>query len=108
MGKKKDIQNNGIVFGDWKMVPLDSNNWELCHRHVTKETNASRSNGTAGTVRWHRCGRYYQHDTFANALRYVADEELKRGCADEAKSITDALREYERITVELMGAFRAP
>ena len=26
----------GIVFGDWMLAPLDSRNWELCHRHVAK------------------------------------------------------------------------
>lgn len=49
--KTKDIQNVGITFGDWKLVKMDGDNWELCHRHVTGDTPSTRKNGTAGKVR---------------------------------------------------------
>ena len=29
----EQAQVGGIVFGDWKLLPMDSLNWELCHWH---------------------------------------------------------------------------
>ena len=96
--KKKDIQNIGIQFGErWKLVPLDDRNWELCHKHETGDTYTARSNGSVGEVKWHRLGKYYQHDTFGSALRFAADRELKESHAEVAADIMAALTEYERI-----------
>lgn len=96
-GKAKDRQSAGIVFGDWKLVGADGNNWELCHRHVTNGNAASKASGTVGTVRWHRLGRYYQYNTISNALEYAASEELKSGHAEKAAGIREALDRLESI-----------
>lgn len=89
-----------IEFGDWRLVPTDSLNWELCHRHeVTRGKNA-------GTVKWNRLGRYYSHGTFGNALLYAADCELKSGRAGEALGIVDALAEYRAIAMSIEAAAR--
>lgn len=76
--KEKDI---GITFGAWRLSPCSGanvRNWELYR------------NGSS-------TGRYYQYDTLANALRYAADDELKRGCADKAIPIREALDRLESI-----------
>ena len=103
--KTKSCQEGGIVFGSWKLFQLDDMNWELCHRHENADTATARRLGTAGDLKWHRCGRYYQHDTFGQALSYAADVELKAKCRDEAMGLTDALREHERIFATLMDVF---
>ena len=66
-----------IQFGDWQLRRRDSENWELYHRHATKENHMTVKNGTAGKVRWHSVGRYYQQSTFVNAIEYVADWDLR-------------------------------
>ena len=99
MGKTRDIQNVGVEFGDWKLVPLDNLNWELAHRHVTPDNHMTLKSGTAGKVRWHRLGKYYQHDTIGSALLFAADYELKQGCRDEAISLTCAAQGW-RDTLE--------
>ena len=104
--KTKSCQEGGIVFGDWKLFELDDRNWELCHRHETADTKTARVAGSVGKTQWHRLGRYYQHDTFGNALLYAADVELKAKCRDVAMQLTDAMREHERIVGELVGAFQ--
>lgn len=85
----KDRQGitGGITFGDWRLVPLDSRNWELCHRREVD-----------GEERWSRRGRYYQAGTIPEALFYAADQEMRAKCADEAHDILDALREYRELT----------
>ena len=97
MAKTKDCQSGGIVFGDWKLCPLDDRNWELCHRHAVADTTTARRAGTVGEVKWHRLGRFYSWNTFANALGYAADCELKAGCKDAAMGLDDALDRYEEI-----------
>ena len=102
MAKNRDIQDIGIVFGEWKLIPLDDRNWELCHRHATGETARTRAAGTTGAVKWHRLGRYYSYNTFGNALLYAADCELKDGCDGAAAELYAALDRYEHIVEALM------
>lgn len=103
MEKSKDIQGGGIVFGDWKLFPMDDRNWELCHRHTGK----ARGRNDAGTEpRWYRQGRFYQYNTIDLALLYAADCEMKDGREDEAKRIMDALKEYRAIVEKLTEDIR--
>ena len=89
--KTKSVQEGGIVFGDWKLFPVDDRNWELCHRHETGK-------GTdAGAVKWHRLGRFYSYNTFDLAIQYAADVELKAKCHGTVKALEDALYEYRAI-----------
>jgi hypothetical protein len=107
VSEKDDIQTKGLVFGDWKLVPLggtSTGNWELCHRHATKATAKTIANGTAGKVRWNRLGRYYQANTFGLALLYAADCEAKEGCTETEMQIREWLAEYERIAQSLIEA----
>lgn len=99
----RDCQTGGIVFGDWKLFPVDDRNWELCHRHETADTTSARRSGTVGDVKWHRTGRFYQYGTIGNALRYAADVELKNGCHGRVMEIEDAIHEYETIMAALMA-----
>jgi len=66
-----------IEFGDWQLRKRDENNWELYHRHETRATKLSVENGTVGQMRWHGTGHFYQERTFANALEYAADWEMR-------------------------------
>lgn len=93
--KTKDIQDIGIMLADdWKLVPLDARNWELCHRHVGQ----ARGRNDAGTEpRWFRCGRFYSYNTIGQALCYVADETMKAKARDQTIALADALAEYGRI-----------
>ena len=91
-----------MEFGDWRLVPADGLNWELCHRHAaTKGKNA-------GKVGWHHLGRYYQHNTIGEALRFAASRELMERREGEAESIWEALAEYERILQGFADAIRNP
>ena len=94
------LQSAGVVFGNWKLVPMDGENWELAHRHV------SARGKNKGHVQWNRVGRYYQYDTIENALRYAADHEAMDGNSDEESAILEALTEYGRITRELLDGVR--
>jgi len=87
-----------VEFGDWRLVPVDARNWELCHRHVTSKGKDE------GVAKWHRLGRYYSHNTLHEALRYAVSRELMLHREDEAMVIWDALKEYERITRQLVNA----
>jgi len=107
MAKQRDIQTIGVTFGDWKLVPVDDRNWELCHRHVTADTAGARRAGTAGTTRWHRLGRYYSWNTVDAALGYAADVELKEGTAEGARDIHAALAEYREITGRMAAELAA-
>lgn len=81
-----------IAFGgSWKLVPTDRTNWELYHRHATVRGK------DAGEVKWHRLGRYYQASTFAGALEFAADCEMRERHEDAALDIRDALSEYRQI-----------
>jgi len=87
-----------ITWGDWKLIPVDDLNWELAHNHVnTKGKNIGRAT-------WHRLGKYYQHNTIANALWYAADYDLKNGTED--LELKDAIREYESITDRMVAEIR--
>lgn len=97
----KDCQEGGIVFGDWKLFPVDSMNWELCHRHETKDTKRAVAAGTAGQVRWNRTGRFYQHNTFDLAIQYAADVELKAKAHAKVIELWDALEQYRDIIADL-------
>ena len=94
--------SGGIRFGDWMLAPMDERNWELCHWHVAKAT--GRHSG-GDEPKWNRLGRYYQHNTFDQALLYATDVELKAKCRDEAIELNEALREHERIFGTLMDVF---
>jgi hypothetical protein len=93
--KTKSVQEGGIVFGDWKLFPVDSRNWELCHRH------ANTRGESKGTVQWNRLGRFYQFNTFDLALQYAADEELKGKAYGTAMELKDAIAEYRTIIAML-------
>lgn len=87
-----------IEFGRWRLVPVDSLNWELCHRHVvTRGKNV-------GKEQWNRLGRYYSHNTVENAITFAADQEMREG--GEVVSLADALREYERIVGAMVADVR--
>lgn len=88
--KTKSVQDGGIVFGNWKLFPVDSHNWELCHRHEN-------TRGNVGVVQWNRLGRFYQYNTFALAIQYAADCELKDKAYDRQMELMDALHEYRAI-----------
>jgi hypothetical protein len=96
-----NCQTNGIVFGDWKLVPVDSRNWELCHRHVARATGRHKG-GTR--PQWNRLGRFYQCNTFDAAIQYAADCELKDGCHDRAMELQNALHEYRAIVDGMSAA----
>lgn len=91
MAKQVSVQEGGIVFGDWKLFPLDARNWELCHRH------ANTRGDNVGVVQWSRLGRYYQYNTFPLAIQYAADCELKDKAYGEQMELMDALHEYRLI-----------
>ena len=95
MEKTKSVQEGGIVFGDWKLFPVDSINWELCHRHEnTRGKNK-------GVVQWNRTGRFYQHNTFDLAIQYAADVELKAKAHAKVMELWDALEQYRDIVADL-------
>lgn len=75
-----------IEFGDWRLVPVDTENWELAHRHVTSRGK------NEGAVSWHRLGHYYQQSTFANAIEYAADRELRE--SDGKMDLGEYVRAY--------------
>ena len=80
-----------IEFGRWRLVSVDSLNWELAHLHVaTKGKNA-------GQEQWNRLRRYYSYNTLPLAIRYAADCEMKEQGGDTVVTLADALHEYERI-----------
>ena len=89
--------SGGITFGDWKLVPVDSRNWELCHRHAVSDTPTARRAGTVGVVKWNRLGRFYQFNTFDLALQYAADCELKAKAHGRQMEIEDALHQYRAV-----------
>lgn len=89
MGKYDKEKPSGIKFGRWRLQPCTgklSANWELYRDG--KST-----------------GRYYQADTFGNALRHAADEDVKSGLRESAVGIEEALGRYEAVVSKLMGAF---
>lgn len=103
----KSCQNGGIVFGDWKLFPVDERNWELCHRHATSDTATARKSGTVGAMRWHRCGKFYSYNTFHLAIQYAADCALKDRAHGTQMELQDALHEYHTITERMVADVRA-
>lgn len=91
-----------IQFGDWQLRKMDANNWELYHRHVTKENAKSLRSGSAGKVQWNRMGRYYQKSTFANAIEYAADWDMRN-----AEGGTVTLGQYIKAYNDTLESFRA-
>lgn len=91
----KSCQDGGIVFGDWKLFPVDDLNWELCHRH------APIKGKNEGEVKWNRLGRFYSYNTFDLAVQYAADVELKAKAGEHAMELADALEEYRSIVADL-------
>lgn len=90
MARRDSVQEGGIILTPrWKLHPLDDRNWELCKR---TESGA-----------WSPYGRYYSHGSVGEALSFVADCEVKGGCADEAMTLTEALARWERVSMELRG-----
>ena len=107
--KTKDIQDGSILLHeDWKLLPVDSRNWELCHRY---EVPAKGARKASDGKTWHRCGRYYSYNTIDCALLYVADQLMKDKCRDAAMLLDVAaaewkatVRELERAVVGKVGA----
>ena len=93
MGKTIDIQTDGILLADdWKLFPVDSRNWELCHKYVSKASGRHK----AGTEElWHRCGRFYSYGA-------VADELMKEKAYGKAMELRDAMAEWERIASSML------
>lgn len=100
MGKTIDIQTDGILLADdWKLFPVDSRNWELCHKYVSKASGRHK----AGTEElWHRCGRFYSYNTIGNAMAYVADELMKEKAHGKVMELRDAMTEWERIVSSML------
>lgn len=90
----------GIQFGDWKLIPMDANNWELAHRH------ANQSGKNKGRVQWNRLGKFYQYDTIPSALRYAADFEIKSKHKDAKTTFMEYLREYEEMADRFVSNIR--
>lgn len=88
MARTESVQRGGIVFGRWKLNPMDSRNWELCELRDGK---------------WRPLGRFYQFNTFDLALQYAADCELKAKAHGRQMEIEDALHQYRAI-VDVMKA----
>ena len=92
MAKHKDIQDIGILLAnEWKLVPLDDRNWELCHLHVA-QPRGGREGGTE--PRWYRCGRFYQYNTMDEAMLYVIDQLAKDGVRDEMLALASAMERW--------------
>ena len=89
MARTESVQRGGIVFGKWKLNPMDARNWELCEM---------RDDGT-----WRPLGRFYSYNTFHIAIQYAADRALKDKAYGEQMELLDALHEYDRI----VGALKA-
>ena len=84
-----------IEFGDWRLTPVDSLNWELCHRHV-----ATRGKNE-GREQWNRMGRYYSYNTLPNAVLFAAEQEMREG--DDVTSPEGFLRMWQE-TVDALKA----
>lgn len=66
------VPDNGVVLADdWKLVPVDARNWELCQFRRPCDNNG---NPKEGEARWFRCGRFYSYGAIGHAMAYVADE----------------------------------
>lgn len=92
-----------IQFGDWQLRSRDAGNWELYHRHETKETSTSIKSGNAGKVRWHGTGRYYQATTFHLAIEYAADYDMRNDGSDDVVT----MGEYIRLLDDKLQSFKS-
>ena len=101
--KNKSVKDGGIVFGDWKLFPVDDRNWELCHLRATNDNQRSRAAGTAGVVQWSRTGRFYSYHTIDLAMLYAADVEMKDKHRQKARELIEVAREWR----ETLEGFRA-
>lgn len=102
MAKHKDIQDVGILLADeWKLVPLDDRNWELCHLHVA-QPRGGREGGTE--PRWYRCGRFYSYNTVGEAMLYVIDQLMKDKAWAQHMELGSALAEYRAIAESVRAA----
>lgn len=91
MARTESVQSVGIVFGRWKLNPMDARNWELCELRDGK---------------WRPLGRFYQYNSLDLALRYAADREMKDEAHGRVMELEDALHEYDRITRALLDGVR--
>jgi len=96
----RQTTSGGIVFGDWKLIPMDANNWELAHRH------AVRRGDNEGRVQWNRLGKYYHEHTIQNAVRYAVDYELKQRYRENEATFTQFIRDYEELADSLTEKVR--
>ena len=78
----------GITFGDWRLIPIESTNWQLARRSVKVVDGKE-------MTRWNRVTRYYQYDTLANAFLFAADVEARERFGDEQIDIIEYARWYE-------------
>lgn len=92
-----------IQFGDWQLRKRDANNWELYHRHAVRANKMTVENGTAGTLKWHTTGRYYQERTFVHAVEYAADWELRNDGSDDVVT----MGEYIRLLDDKLQSFKS-
>ena len=88
-----------IEFGRWRLVPVDSLNWELHHLHV-----ATRGKNV-GSEQWNRLGRYYSYNTVQNAVMFASDHEMREG--EDVTPLANALHEYRDIVGAMVADVRA-
>lgn len=88
-----------IEFGDWRLIPCDQGNWELAHRHAAKRGK------NAGRVQWNRIGRFYQHNTIANAIEYAIDCDMRDGA--DVTTLEEPLGRYRAMLAEFEESVRA-
>lgn len=94
------VPDNGVVLADdWKLVPVDARNWELCQFRRPCDNNG---NPKEGEARWFRCGRFYSYGAIGHAMAYVADELMKEKANDKAMELRDAMSEWERIASSML------
>ncbi|MBR1830429.1 MAG: hypothetical protein IJ781_13200 [Atopobiaceae bacterium] len=87
------VPNNGILLADnWKLVPLDDRNWELCEFRHHQDRQGRPKTDTEPC--WHRCGRYYQYNTVDEAMLYVIDQLAKEGATDQMLALASALEQW--------------
>lgn len=88
-----------VEFGDWRLVPCEYANWELAHKHANKKGR------NVGKVQWNRLGRFYQYNTFANAIEYAIDCDLREG--KDVTTLADFLAQYRATVAEFKQSVAA-
>lgn len=92
-----------ITFGNYRLVPVDSNNWELEHFFLATKGFAKNND----TPKWYKMGHYYHLDTIGRALAYSVDEEIKMKDGEltfsEYLELADKMRNefYAEVTEQL-------